>query len=153
HAEKMDAVSRLAGGVAHDFNNLLTAILGNTSLARAQLPSDHAIAGLLRSAETAAERAAQRVKQLMGVSGHGFLRMISLNLNDCLGELEGVMQRTVPSSISIVIRLTEDLWTVQGDPAQVREAICNICVNSQEAMPRGGCLTIATMNVVVTQDQ
>jgi PAS domain S-box-containing protein len=152
HAEKMDAVSRLAGGVAHDFNNLLTVILGNTSLARNQLPSDHPIAGLLLPAETAAERAAHRVKQLMGVSGHGFLSMTSLNLNDCVAELEGAMRRTVSSNISLVVRPTEDLWTIQGDPAQVREAILNICLNGQEAMPNGGCLTIATENIVVTEE-
>jgi PAS domain S-box-containing protein len=153
HAEKMDAVSRLAGGVAHDFNNLLTGILGNTSLARNQLPSNHPIAGLLLAAESAAERAAQRVKQLMGVSGHGFLSMTPLNLNDCLGELAGAMRRMVPSNISVVVRPAEDLWTVQGNRTQVREAIFNICLNGQEAMPHGGCLTIATENVVVTEDQ
>jgi PAS domain S-box-containing protein len=150
--EKMDAVSRLAGGVAHDFNNLLTAILGNTSLARSQLTPDHPVAGFLQSAETAAERAALRVKQLMGVSGHAFLRMKPMNLNVCLRELEGVMHRTMPSHLGLAVRLADNLGTVQADPAQIREAVLNICVNGQEAMPRGGRLTLTTENVVLTDE-
>src|SRR5262249_5620602 len=122
HAEKMDAVSRLAGGIAHDFNNLLTAIIGNVSLAKSALPGKHFSYDPLVAAETAAGRAAREVEQLMGVSGHAFLRMKPLHIGDCLREVQGVLRGTAPDHISIEARIADDLWIVQADPIQIREA-------------------------------
>lgn len=153
HAQKMEAVSRLAGGVAHDFNNLLTVMLGNTSLVRSRLPQDDANVDLLADVESAAERAAQRVEQLVAVSGHTRLRLGLLNLNALIRESLGHFGQSLGPGVTIEFHLTDDLWDIQADRPQMVEVISNLCQNAQDAMPDGGQLHLETENVVLGADR
>jgi two-component system cell cycle sensor histidine kinase/response regulator CckA len=148
-AQKMEAVARLAGGVAHDFNNLLTVILGNTSLVRAQLPPNDPNAELLAAVETAADRAALRIEQLLGVSGHSRLHLEPLNLTEHLRELTGLLRKGIATRVDIEFHLPEDLWLVQADRTQIAEVLSILCQNAQDVMPAGGRLLLETENVVV----
>jgi two-component system, cell cycle sensor histidine kinase and response regulator CckA len=152
-AQKMEAVSRLAGGVAHDFNNLLTVILGNTSLVRSQLPAGDPNADMLAAVETAADRAALRVEQLLAVSGHTRLRLEPLNLSEHMRDLIGLLRKGIAARIDVEFNLADDLWTVQADRAQIAEILANLCQNAQDAMPSGGRLSLETRNVTVSEDQ
>lgn len=152
HAHKMEAVSRLAGGVAHDFNNLLTAILGNTSLVLANLPRTDPNIDFLVQVESAALRAAEQVKQLLGFSGRTSLWVEPVSVNDCVRQFEKTLPEIVGAKVNAASQLEDALWPVHGDPAQLREILVNLCLNARDAMPNGGNLRIETANVVISED-
>jgi len=149
--EKMQAVSRLAGGVAHDFNNLLTVVLGNTCLVSSRLPAEDANRELLTAVETAALRAARLVEQLLGFSGQTRLLLKPVPLNGAIDEMAASLRRLVEPKISFDFKPGGDLWLVQADRAQLGELLINLCLNAQDAMPDGGKLVVETQNVVVDQ--
>ncbi len=146
-AHKMEAVGQLAGGIAHDFNNLLTGILGNLSLALADLPPAHATHELLSSAEVAALRAAELTRQLLGFSRRTPLVSHALNLGASIEETVRLLRRTLDPRIAIQTRSPADLWPVQGDSTQIGQVVLNLCLNARDAMPEGGGLTLETANV------
>jgi len=145
-AHKMEAVGQLAGGIAHDFNNLLTGILGNLSLALADLPRDHGTHELLASAEVAALRAAELTRQLLGFSRRAPLVSQPLNINSLIDETVRLLRRTLDPRIAIQVRAAADLWSVQGDATQVGQVVLNLCLNARDAMRDGGSLTLETAN-------
>jgi CheY-like chemotaxis protein len=151
HAQKMDAVGRLAAGVAHDFNNLLTAMLGNVALARARLPADDPAHELLASAETAAERAAMRVRQLQAFSGHARLRAVPLDLRECLDEPDPVLQRTLGPRVALVCQLADDLWRVPVDRAMLTEVLVGLCLHAHESIAGEGRLVLNAENMHVEE--
>jgi PAS domain S-box-containing protein len=151
-SQKMEAVGQLAGGVAHDFNNLLTAILGNISLMLAGVPPSDPNRELLRDTETAAMRAADLTKQLLGFSRRTMLRLEPTNLNSAVQEAIRILRRTIDPRIAVEIRDARDLWTAWGDPGQLNQVLINLCLNARDAMPDGGTLTVETANVVVDGD-
>jgi PAS domain S-box-containing protein len=146
-AHKMDAVGQLAGGIAHDFNNLLTGIIGNLALALADLPESNPSRDLLSSAETAAVRAAELTRQLLGFSRRTPLLSRPLNLNSVLEETLRLIQRTFDPRIEVRVACAPDLWAVQADAAQMGQVLMNLCLNARDAMPQGGVLTLRTANL------
>jgi two-component system, cell cycle sensor histidine kinase and response regulator CckA len=152
HSQKMEAVSRLAGGVAHDFNNLLTAILGNTSLILANLPPNDPHLDLLVNAEAAALRAAELVKQMLGFSRRTCLWLEPANLNDIVQEDVDALRLVADTRMVIDFQPGAELWPIRTDRAQMSEVVMNLCLNAQDAMPQGGSLTIEPANVTVTEE-
>jgi two-component system, cell cycle sensor histidine kinase and response regulator CckA len=146
-AEKMDAISRLAGGVAHEFNNLLTAILGNTSLVLATMPRSDSNLHQVVQIETAALRAAEVVRQLFAFSGRSGAVLDIMSMNDAVQHAADPLRRTLDSRVRLEVKLAPDLWPVHGDRAQMGEMLRNLCQNAQEAMSDGGTLTLETTNV------
>ena len=151
-AQKMEAIGRLAGGVAHDFNNLLTGIIGNLSLA--QMNGGDAMeksggAPFIKTARTAAERAATLVKQLLGFSRRNHLALQACNVNDMLTEVCDLIVHTFDPRVELVTKKSPDLWGVEVDPSQVQQVVMNLCVNARDAMPEGGVLVLSTENVEV----
>jgi PAS domain S-box-containing protein len=149
-AQKMEAVGRLAGGVAHDFNNLLTAILGNLSLALADVPAEQPLAELLRTTEAAAWRAADLTRQLLGFSRRTRLSAQPVDLNACAAETMALLGRTLGPGIEVKVRGGEKLWPVFADPGQIQQVLLNLCLNARDAMPEGGRLVVEAANVVRT---
>ncbi len=144
-AQKMEAVGRLAGGVAHDFNNLLTAILGYAELLLDSDPSPE----VKRSTEEirkAGERAAALTKQLLAFSRKQVLQPKILDLNEVLGEVDGMLRRTLGEDVTYEAERDPHLWRVQADPGQLQQVLLNLAVNARDAMPEGGVLRIATRN-------
>ncbi len=148
HAQKMEAVGQLAGGVAHDFNNLLLAILSNAGLARDERAQPSEIDEHLGEIEAAAHRAAVLTKQLLSFSRRQPLRPVPVDLNDLIRGLTKMLRRLLPESISIDSIPGHQLATVSADPSQLEQVIVNLCVNARDAMERGGQLTIETENVL-----
>jgi PAS domain S-box-containing protein len=151
-AHKMEAVGQLAGGIAHDFNNLLTGILGNLSLALADLPMDHPSHELLASAEVAALRAAELTRQLLGFSRRTPLVSQPVDLNACVEETVRLLRRTFDPRIAIQLRQTVELWRVRGDASQIGQVLLNLCLNARDAMPEGGTLTVDTANLRIDEE-
>jgi signal transduction histidine kinase len=144
HAQKMEAVGRLAGGVAHDFNNLLTVILGASHVALDALPEGHELRGLLDDVRDAGERAAALTRQLLAFSRKQILQPRVVDLAEIVDRTQAMLSRLLGEEISIATSFESNGDRVRVDPAQIEQVILNLAVNAKDAMPRGGTLTIAT---------
>ena len=149
HAQRMEAVGQLAGGVAHDFNNLLTVIKSFGELLLQDLPADSAQHADVREITTAADRAAALTRQLLAFSRKQVLRPEVLNINGVVSGVTAMLARLIGPAIRCDAVLDPALATVRADPGQVEQVILNLAVNARDAMPDGGCLTIETRNVLL----
>lgn len=133
HAQKMEALGHLAGGVAHDFNNLLTGILGNVSLS---LESDDVqrIRPLLAEAKTAAERAAAVVRQLLLFARRSRANRRPTDVCPVLTEVAAMVQSTFDRRIQFSVHKTPGMAPILADPDQVHQAVLNLCVNARDAL-------------------
>ncbi|HLK61617.1 MAG TPA: ATP-binding protein [Chthonomonadaceae bacterium] len=146
-AQKLESIGRLAGGVAHDFNNLLTPILGYTELALDVLSADHPIRNDLLQIEIAARRASDLTRQLLAFARRQLIEPRAVNLNDLLLNMDKMLRRLIGEDIELVTLAHPDLWAVKVDPGQMEQVLVNLAVNSRDAMPQGGKLTLETANV------
>jgi two-component system, cell cycle sensor histidine kinase and response regulator CckA len=144
HAQKMEAVGRLAGGVAHDFNNLLTVIRGNAQLALADLPDPHPARIELEEIGHAAERASALTSQLLAFSRRQILEPREIDISVLLGDMRRMLLRLVTEDIELRSELEASNAPVLADPGQIEQVVMNLVVNARDAMPDGGKLTIAT---------
>jgi len=149
--QKMEAVGQLAGGIAHDFNNILTAIIGNVSLMLDSSLSevDHA---RLVGIDKAAHRAAELTHRLLGYSRRTTLLLKPANLNRIVEESLSLLRPTIDPRIVYYRRFDPDLWPAIADADQISQIITNLCLNSRDAMPKGGRLAVQTANVVVDDE-
>jgi PAS domain S-box-containing protein len=146
-AQKMEAVGRLAGGVAHDFNNLLTVILGYCDLALDQLPPESRLSQRLTEISKAGKRAASLTAQLLAFSRRQHVNPQVLDLNAVLSDMGAMLRRLIGEDINLTTKLAVGPARVKIDPVQLEQVILNMAVNSRDAMPRGGSLTIETASV------
>ncbi|MBN1933285.1 MAG: response regulator [Anaerolineae bacterium] len=146
-AQKMEAIGRLAGGVAHDFNNHLTAIMGYAEMLQAELDPHDPRYKDAAEIRTAAERSTALTRQLLAFSRKQIIRPRVLNLNDLVGNMNGMLHRLIGEDVDLQTRLAADLGSVQADPGQIEQVIMNLSINARDAMPQGGRLIIQTANV------
>jgi signal transduction histidine kinase/response regulator RpfG family c-di-GMP phosphodiesterase len=146
--QKLEVIGQLTGGVAHDFNNLLTAVVGNIELA-ALRTRDQNVLGILKSAGSAAERGAKLTGQLLAFARKQHLAPRVVSLNELLSGMGDLLLQTIGATIRIETVLEKDLWAVMIDPTQLELVILNLAINSRDAMPNGGRLTVATNNIGV----
>lgn len=146
HAQKMEAVGILAGGVAHDFNNLLQAISGYTQLLLLNKPDSDPDASRLKAIEKSISRAAQLVRQLLLFSRKDAAERRNVHLSHEIVQVVKLLERTIPRMIEIELQPAGDLWTVNADPSQIEQALMNLGINAADAMPDGGKLIIRTRN-------
>ena len=144
-AQKMEAVGRLAGGVAHDFNNLLTVIMGYTEMLREHAGQDDPIAlEFADEVHLAAHRASDLTNQLLAFSRRQIALPRVVSMNDIVRQVENMLGRIIGEDIQIDVRLAADALPILVDPSQMQQVIMNLAVNSRDAMPNGGRLTIET---------
>ena len=148
-SQKMEAVGRLAGGVAHDFNNLLTVILGYTQILADGMPKGSRMAESTAQIKSAADRAAGITRQLLAFSRKQVLSPRVINLNDIMLNLDSLLRRLIGEDIEVLTVPANDLGTVKADPGQIEQVIMNLALNSRDAMPRGGKLTLETSNATL----
>ena len=145
-SQKLEAVGQLAGGIAHDFNNLLTAILGYCQLSLRHLQERDPLRRNIEEIRKAGERAASLTRQLLAFSRKQVMQPLVFDLNSVIGDLEKMLRRLIGEDIELKTRLRPDLGNVKADPGQIEQVILNLVVNSRDAMPSGGKLTIETAN-------
>ncbi len=148
-AQKMESVGRLAGGVAHDFNNMLGAILGNAELALEALALDDPIRGELLEIQVAAQQSAALTRQLLAFARKSDTKPTLLNLNDTVHEMLPMVQRLIGAAVQLTWQPGANLWPVAVDPAQLDQALVNLCLNARDAIADVGVITIGTENRVV----
>lgn len=152
HAQKMEAVGRLAGGVAHDFNNLLTVIIGYAEMTQAQLPVDHPVQEFVETILDSGQHAVDLIKQLLAFSRQQMTAPRVLDLNVVISNLSKMLGRLIGADIELKTNLALNLWTIKIDPTQIEQVIANLAVNAHDAMPEGGQLTIETTNIVLDEE-
>jgi two-component system cell cycle sensor histidine kinase/response regulator CckA len=142
HAQKMEAIGRLAGGIAHDFNNLLGGIVGYADLLRmklsASLPSESSTA---QKIVDIAQQASRLTSQLLAFSRKGKYQVQAIDLHECIDDTTQILERTISKKIAIVKKFDARSAVVMGDRSQLQNAFLNIGVNARDAMPDGGILT------------
>jgi two-component system, cell cycle sensor histidine kinase and response regulator CckA len=146
-AQKMEAVGRLAGGIAHDFNNLLMVIQGYTELLLDRLGGEHPLRRNAEQIHDASQRAAGLTRQLLAFSRKQMLDPQVLSIRDVVSDMEKMLRRLIGEDIELVTMNAPDLWSVRADRSQVEQVLLNLAVNSRDAMPNGGKLTIEAANV------
>ena len=146
-SQKMEAIGRLAGGVAHDFNNVLTVIIGYSQLVQAQLDDASPLRHDLEEIETAGHRAAGLTAQLLAFSRKQVLQPRVLDLNEVISDVDKMLRRLIGEDIDLITIARPDLGRVKADPGQIEQILLNLAVNSRDAMPRGGKLTIETADI------
>jgi PAS domain S-box-containing protein len=141
HAEKMEAVGQLAGGVAHDFNNLLTAIVSYAALVREALGPRHPSDADVREIEAAATRAAALTRQLLAFSRRQRVAPQVVELHRLVAGMERILRRVLPENVRLDV-VAHAPGTVFADPAQLEVVILNLAVNARDALPRGGTISV-----------
>jgi PAS domain S-box-containing protein len=143
-AQKLEAVGQLAGGVAHDFNNLLTIISGYSELLLKHLEKDDPRTALVGEVQTAADRGAVLVRQLLAFSRRQVAQPEILDLNAVIAALEKMLRPLIREDIELRVELAPALGQVRADRGQLEQVLLNLVVNARDAMPQGGQLRIAT---------
>jgi PAS domain S-box-containing protein len=152
HAQKMEAVGTLAGGVSHDLNNVLHAISGYAQLLLHRKDLDDPDWHHLQLLNRSVERGAELVKQLLTFSRKVEANMRPVDVNAEIEDVRRLLERTIPRMIQIETRLDPDLLPIQADPAQIEQILMNLGSNARDAMPEGGTLLFVTANFHLEDD-
>ncbi|MGH9356469.1 MAG: ATP-binding protein, partial [Terriglobia bacterium] len=153
HAQKNEAVGRLAGGVAHDFNNLVTVISGYSDLLLMGLPKGDPLRRNAEEVKKAGDRAASLTRQLLAFSRRQVLNPQILDLNAVISNIGGMLLRLIGEDIDLLNVLHPGVWPVKADPGQIEQVLVNLAVNARDAMPGGGKVTLETANVTLGSAQ
>ena len=146
HAQKMEVIGELTGGVAHDFNNLLGIILGNLDLLDEEIPQKASMHEFVVDAIGAAERGADLTNRLLAFARRQTLAPKPTDLNKLIRGTMKLLGRTLGARVEIHEVLAPGLWKTMADPGALENAFTNLVVNARDAMPNGGSITIGTGN-------
>jgi two-component system, cell cycle sensor histidine kinase and response regulator CckA len=149
HAQKMESVGRLAGGVAHDFNNHLTVINGYCDMLLDELGADDPLRVEIGEIRAAGQRAASLTQQLLTFSRKQVVELRPINLNAVVEEHCRMIRRLIGDDIEVVTDQEPNLGAVMADRGQMQQVLMNLAVNARDAMPAGGKIIIATANAVI----
>lgn len=152
HAQKMEALGTLTGGLAHDFNNLLGVIIGNLDLLQETGGTNPESRRMIEEAVNAALAGSEINTRLLAFARIQPLAPKVANLNELIGSLMLILRRTLGETIQIKLNLDPTVWPVKVDASQFETALVNLASNARDAMPRGGSFTITTANRHLDQD-
>jgi PAS domain S-box-containing protein len=149
-AQRMESIGTLAGGIAHDLNNLLAPIIMGVDLLK-HFGLDGASKRVVDDIERSAKRGSSLVKKVLafarGVEGS---RQV-LRVKEIIGELESIITNTFPKDIELVVTITDEALAISADPTQLDQVLLNLCVNSRDAMPQGGRISVSVETVMIDE--
>jgi PAS domain S-box-containing protein len=146
-AQKMEAVGRLAGGIAHDFNNLLTVIIGYSHSLLSSLPKGAPMREEMELIKNSGDRAASLTSKLLAFSRKQVLQLKIIDFKALIQECIKLLRRLIGEDIELSTTFAPDLGHIKADATQMEQVIMNLAINSRDAMPRGGTLTMEASNV------
>ena len=152
HAQKLETLGRLAGGVAHDFNNMLQAILGYTELALEQTAAGQPIHSDLREIQKVATRSTTLIRQLQTFARKQPAALQALEVNPTLDNMLDMLRRLVGEGIQLQWHPGENVGWIHVDPSQLDQIIVNLCLNARDAVGPNGCITLATAVMEIVRD-
>lgn len=145
HAQRLESLGVMAGGVAHDFNNLLTPVLADASLVLADLPADSPIRFRLERIQRTAQRAAELTRLMLAYAGADEIEVEPLDLSKLIEETSQLLKVGIDEGTALTYMLAPDLPLVGGDPGQLTQVVMNLLTNAVEAMGTdGGTVAIRT---------
>jgi signal transduction histidine kinase/ActR/RegA family two-component response regulator len=147
HAQKLEAIGKLTGGVAHDFNNVLHIINGNLDLIKMVSAANAPVQQRCSSAQTAVKRGAKLSSQLLSFARKQPLQPDAVSLPAVFESIDLLLKRAVGERIEVRFELAEGVWNTLVDPQQLENVILNLALNASDAMADGGSLTISVANV------
>jgi PAS domain S-box-containing protein len=150
-AQKLESLGIMAGGIAHDFNNLLVGILGNAGLALIDLPAKSPARESLAAIESAAERAAELVSQMLAYSGRGTFRVVSVDIGYLVTGMKELLGSVIAKNVQVEYAIADPLPSVRADPTQIRQIAMNLITNAAEAL--GGAGGVIRVTVSQTSDK
>jgi two-component system cell cycle sensor histidine kinase/response regulator CckA len=150
HAQKLEGIGRLAGGVAHEFNNLLTAIFGFADFALQGIDEADSAREDIESIISSASQAKALTQQLLALSRQQPVSPRVVSVNAIVRAVEVMTVRSLGEDIATEVKLSDNLWNVRVDPQALQQVLVNLAVNARDAMPHGGKLRIETHNVVLS---
>lgn len=151
-AQRLESLSALAGGIAHQLNNLLVIVVGNASLAAADLEVTHPVHRYLEEIEAASQQAARLARQMLAYSGRGGFILRSLDLNDVVRSATGALAGRLPPTASLRLELAPAPAVVLADEAELAQLIVNLVTNAGEALDGAGSVRVATALVEASRD-
>jgi signal transduction histidine kinase len=151
HAQKMEAIGRLAGGVAHDFNNILTAVMSYAGLVLGGLPPDHPVRDDLQGIQNTARRGAELTRQLLAFARKQVIEPRVTSMKDLILNTEKLLRRLISEDIELVTQISPDVGRIKVDAGQFEQVLVNLVVNACDAMPEGGKLTIEATNTILDE--
>ena len=151
-SQKLEAVGQLTAGVAHDFNNILASVLSGITLASKRTDNVQ-VRELLEMSANAAQRGASLVRQLMAFARQQPLAPVTIDVAEAFREAHGLIDIALSSDIAFEISCDENCWQVSADPALLQSALLNLAINSRDAMPDGGKLSVRASNSARSPDK
>jgi len=148
HAQKLEAIGKLTGGVAHDFNNVLHIISGNLDLIKMSTPGNALVHQRCDSAKTAIKRGAKLSSQLLSFARKQPLQPDAVSLPEIFAAIDLLLKRAVGERIEVRFDVVDGAWNVLADPQQLENVILNLALNASDAMPDGGSFVIEVRNAV-----
>ncbi len=152
HAQKLEAVGRLAAGIAHDFNNLLTVIRSYCDLVLLEMPEHAAGREDIVQIRSAGDRAAALSRQMLAMSRKQAIIPRALDVGEVLAEVEPMLKRVTGDDVALEVRRPQGLGVVHIDPAHLEQVLLNLVINAVDAMPAGGRIEIDARNAALTAD-
>jgi len=150
-AQKLDAIGQLTGGIAHDFNNLLTAILSSLELVRKHLPDDPRVTRLIDNAVQGAQRGATLTQRLLAYARRQPLKVEAIDVPQLIDGLVSLIIPSLGPTVRVETRFEGGPLAAITDAGQLETAVLNLCVNSRDAMPDGGVITISARTQVLDE--
>lgn len=152
-AEKLDALSRLAGAVANDFNNMLTVISGHSHLVAETFAAGDARREQLAQLDLASQQAATLIHQLLTIGAQPSGERVPVDVWALLHDMARLIRSLAGAGIEVVLVRETHEGLVLGDPVQIEQMLVNLVDNARDALPRGGCITLEVSQVVVEAEQ
>lgn len=150
--QKMEAVGQLTGGIAHDFNNMLTVIISGLSIIKRRVAAGNMdVSEIADATIEGANRAALLTSRLMAFSRQQPLAPRAVDASAMLQNMSELINRSLGETIQVEFHFNDAVWPIYADLPQLESALLNLCVNSRDAMPHGGKLTIETHNVEINE--
>lgn len=153
HAQRIDSIGNLAGGVAHDFNNILTSILGSTAIMKRKMKTSDQWYRFADIIESAARRGASLTRQLLTFARKSPVQFKPLLLNDVVSATLHLFGRSTDKTIDLETSLAADAGVINGDEGQLQQALLNLLINARDAMPEGGKIVVATDRTTVDRER
>lgn len=146
---KMEAIGQLAGGIAHDFNNILGAISGYADIIQNLYNKDEKITKYTKMIISAASRASELTGKLLTFSRKKRMQMLAFDVHTILSEIQNSLRDLLDNRFIIEFNFMAENSIIIGDVSQFQNAITNLLLNSQDAMPDGGVIKIETSNLLI----
>ena len=151
-SQKADAIGQLASGVAHDFNNIIAIVMGYSELMMEKLGTRTDLQSYLNAIQSAGQRAAGLTRQLLIFGRKQTVQLVVLDINEVLKDMEAMLQRLMRENIEMSIVPGSEVGRIRGDSGYIGQILINLAVNARDAMPRGGKLSIATINATLDEN-